>query len=225
MPRLPHLPPGTRRFFGRIDRFTCECPRCGQILRAQLDQLVGQVRRTLARQAKAAPRPRAHSRKLDGSPAGQRLTYNPLTSRLVCPQCGQVFGVGLLLYPVRERDTGQQPYDQRPTYKQLLALRELAGGFFIDKPIVGSDSMNIAVEGTCLCDWKAETLIPCAVCPVHGWEEQLRGKTWEEQQRMEATLQGLGDARETYAAQEEQAFHDNHPPPAELEDPVGGEKE
>lgn len=158
MPRVPTLPPALR-LFGRIDRFTCECPRCAQLIQAHFDKPVGQVRRQIA------------TRKHHGG--GARFTYNPLTSRLTCPRCHRTFGVGLLLYPVHERSQPQQPYDTQPTYRQLIALRQLGGGFILEKPIKGRDSVNILVEGTCSCKFGRTY----ENCPVHGWAEQLGEKT------------------------------------------------
>jgi hypothetical protein len=161
MPRVPTLPAGTLRLFARIDRFTCECPRCQQLIVAHFDKPIGQVRRRLAT--------KKHS-------GGEHLTYNPLTSRLRCPRCRRTFGVGLLLYPVHERSQPQQPYDTQPTYRQLIALRQLAGGFILQRPIKGRDSVNILVEGTCRCLFGRTD----PTCPVHGWEEQLGEQTPEE---------------------------------------------
>lgn len=170
MPHLPSLPPGTPRVFGRIDRFTCECPRCGQLIQAHFDRPAGQIRRaqiqpSLKEGAPGRVKPRS------------TLTYNPLTSRLTCPQCNRVWGVGLLLYPVHPRSAPSQPMDQRPTFQQLLAMRQLAGGFFMDKaaPIKGVDSLNLAIDEECAC-WLENSTPPrmhyVAKCPIHGWLDQ-----------------------------------------------------
>jgi len=171
MADAPAIPPGTPRVFGRIDRFTCECPRCGQLIQAQFDRPAGKIRRqqiqtkVFHKYAKRVPKPHA------------TLTYNPLTSRLTCPQCSRVFGVGLLLYPVHPRSAPSQPLDQRPTFQQLLAMRQLAGGFFMDKhrPIRGSDSLNIVSDEDCAC-WLENSTPPrmhyVARCPIHGWLDQ-----------------------------------------------------
>lgn len=158
MPRPPRLPLDTLRLFARIDRFTCECPRCGQIIQAHFDRPISQVRRKLAQRVREK---RNHG--------GQRLTYNPLTSRLTCPSCRRIFGVGLLLYPVGERAQSRQPYDTQPTYRQLAALRQLGGGFLLSRPLKGRDSVNIVTRGVCRCRFGR----PDSMCPVHGWEEQL----------------------------------------------------
>lgn len=158
MPRPPRLPPDTLRLFARIDRFTCECPRCGQIIRAHFDAPISQVRRKLAQRVRES---RNHG--------GQRLTYNPLTSRLRCPSCKRVFGVGLLLYPVHERAQARQPYDTQPTYRQLAALRQQGGGFLLSRPIKGRDSVNVVTQGICRCLFGRVD----PICPVHGWEEQI----------------------------------------------------
>lgn len=161
MPRLPQLP-SAFRLFARIDRFTTECPACGQLISAHFDRQIGRVRRALMRRRQAT-----------GSTADPGMQYNPLTSRLTCPQCGRVWGVGLLLYPVVPRSPPSQPYDQRPTWKQLLSLRQLATGFILEQPIRGSDSLNIVVEGSCTCVEVEGRVRVTPSCPVHGWAEQL----------------------------------------------------
>jgi hypothetical protein len=168
MPRLPHLPDGALRIFGRVDRFHCECPRCGELLRAYFGMTpVGQVRRAEAKSVKA------HPRRSGRQPANRKTAvamYNPLTQRLTCPRCKRRWGVGLLLYPVGERTQARQPYDTQPTWPQLLALRQTSTiAYMVDKPLSGSDSVNILVEGECTCEGGRIN----ARCPVHGSEEQL----------------------------------------------------
>lgn len=159
MPRLPALPEN-QRFFARIDRFTLECPRCGQISQAHFDRAVSMVRRQQANQH------RPDSTRHTGNKGGKRLIYNPLTSRFQCPACGRVFGVGLLLYPVAHRVASRQPVDTRPTYQQLMDIRRLSGGFLVDKALRGEESVNIFVELPCLCPDRGSSRI----CPVHGWD-------------------------------------------------------
>ncbi len=167
------LPPGTPRVFGRIDRFTCECPRCGQLIHVHLDR-PGQLRRSLSYKDPRDP-PGAPKRPKTGGKF--LMMYNPLTSRLTCPQCQRVFGVGLLLYPVAPRAAPSQPRDQRATWAQMLAIRQLAGGFFMDKatPITGDDSLNIAIDHECTC-WLEDSQPPrmhyVQNCPIHGWLDQ-----------------------------------------------------
>lgn len=160
MPRIPALPPNTLRLYARLDRFTTECPRCGEILRANLHH-IGQVRRAEAKRSRPTTRD-------PGNPNVQ--VYNPLTQRLICPQCRRTFVVGLLIYPVEPRAQPEQPYDTQPSWKQLLRERQLTGAFFLDKPIRGAQSVNVVVEGGCQCEVRG-ALVP--TCPVHGWEEQL----------------------------------------------------
>jgi hypothetical protein len=163
MPRVPSLPAGSLRIFGRIDRFTCECPKCGQLLRAAFERVIGAERRKAAK--------------------GQHVrgAFNPLTSRLTCTRCGGVFGVGLLLYPVHARSAPDQPGDTKPTWKQLLALRSLTMAALLPVPIKGRDSVNLAVEGICRCGQDnrghviGDRVDP--TCPVHGWQEQLGPKS------------------------------------------------
>ncbi len=155
MPRVPKLPAGSLRLFGRVDRFTVECPRCAQLISAHFDRRmpIGHVRRAEA--TKARPSTRRNSKD---------LVYNPLTSRLCCPRCRRIWAVGLLLYPVHERSQGQQPDDTRPSWQQLLELRQLGGAFLANKPIRGRDSVNLYVEAPCTCE--RGRIAPD--CPVHG---------------------------------------------------------
>jgi len=158
-PRIPHMPDETLRFFARVDRFTCECPRCGQIIQAHFDRNISRVRQDEAR--KKTPT----SRSSRGE--GKRLTYNPLSSRLTCTQCRRTFGVGLLLYPVEPRATGRQPPDTRPTSDQLLEIRRLSGGFLVKGKIAAEAEVNLAIENSCTCPDRGTS----RHCPVHGWPE------------------------------------------------------
>lgn len=166
MARLPALPEN-QRFFARIDSFTCECPRCGHIIHARFDRPASEVRRDQA----ALKRP-AGTRGDRGVTGLQRhLTYNPLTSRLHCPQCHRVFGIGLLAYPVAPRSTARQPEDSKPTYQQLLEIRRLAGGFLIAQELRADQPVNVAVEVACDCPDRGSS----RHCPVHGWPELRPG--------------------------------------------------
>lgn len=163
------MPEGSLRLFGRIDRFTCECPRCGEILRAHFSgKPVSHVRRAEAKKDRPTPA------KGEGAKPADVTVYNPLTQRLQCTRCRRVFAVGLLLYPVGSHAAAQQPYDTKPTWQQLLAIRQLSNAaYFVDKPIRGRDSVNLAVDGVCICkDGRIDR-----VCAVHGWDEQLGPKT------------------------------------------------
>lgn len=167
MPRLPALP-DNQRFFARVDSFTCECPRCGQIIQARYDRAVHMVRRQQAQQ-KRPTGSRGGSGHMGGE--GKRLTYNPLTSRLQCPSCRRTFGIGLLAYPVDARATARQPEDSKPTYQQLLEIRRLAGGFLVPASLRGDAPVNIAVELECDCPDRGSS----RHCPVHGWPELKPG--------------------------------------------------
>ena len=67
-----------------------------------------------------------------------------------------------MVYPVQPRATGRQPWDTMPSYKQILEIRRLAGGFLVPKVLAPHDSVNLYVEQTCTCP-EVE-----ATCPVHG---------------------------------------------------------
>lgn len=178
MPRIPDLPPDTLRLFGRIDRFTCECPRCAHLIRAQFKSVLQTRRKEVARKHYST----------NGDSAPDATIYNPLTQRLVCPACRVTFAVGLLLYPVADRVPAEQPYDTAPTWKQLLAIRHLSSAIFLDRPIRGADSVNILVERECAC--RGRQLV--ATCPIHGWREQLTsGGASSEQEALEAEIARL----------------------------------
>jgi FtsZ-binding cell division protein ZapB len=167
VPRVPTLPEGALRIFARVDRFHCECPCCGELLRAAFGTAsIGQIRRAEAKHH------RHHTRKSSTLKAAVAM-YNPLTQRLKCPRCYRTWGVGLLLYPVAERLQPQQPYDTKPTWAQLLALRQTSTiAFMVDKPLSGSTSVNILVEGACTCEGRRFGRADPR-CPIHGTEELL----------------------------------------------------
>jgi hypothetical protein len=158
MPRVPKLPAGSLRLFGRVDRFTVECPRCAELISATYERRmpIGHVRRAEA----ARKRPSAK----------QTIIYNPLTSRLCCPRCRRTFAVGLVLYPVHPRSQPQQPDDTRPTWEQLLELRQLGAGFYIPETIKGKDPVNLFVERECPCEGGKVVLD----CPIHGWDPEAK---------------------------------------------------
>lgn len=186
MPRLPRLPLGSLRLFARVDRFTCECPKCGQVLVATFER-IGDVRRRLVQSS----RPVGKNRK--GTPL-----YNPVTQRLICHRCRRVWGIGLLIYPIAAKSMSYQPYDTAPTWQQLRAIRQLGNGTALTEPIRGTDSVNILIEHTCECVIEGSAEAPITVysptCPVHGWEEQLGPKTPEEQAKMAQAYEQLLDA-------------------------------
>lgn len=159
MPRDPKAPADAMRFFARIDQFTCECPKCGQLIVVKFGRPVGKIRRYLA------SRPTPKQQRVHTS-----LAYNPLTSRLECPQCLRIFGVGLILWPVRPRAAAGQPPDTKPSYRQLLEIRRHLQGFAPFLPITTRDPVNWAVEEPCTCPDGGYL----STCPVHGWVEPSR---------------------------------------------------
>lgn len=146
MPHVPSAPPGTR-FFGRIDRFHCECPACGQIIVAAKDP--GEVGPKLARLRR------------------KQTAYNPITSVLYCPSCRMAFGVGLLLWPLRRgASPARIPADHRPTRRQLRELASKSYGIWTEEIKRQGDELNLAIDQECSCPeegWHAG-------CPVHGWK-------------------------------------------------------
>lgn len=155
MPRPPNLPPD--RFFARVDRFVCECPFCGVIIHANFAEKLSRIQQQQVQRQRTK-----RALELGRSPdRGRALQFNPLTSRLCCPSCRKVWAVGLVLYPVAGQKAGRQPEDQRPTWQQLLELRQLAGGVLGDGVISGEEPVNLAVESACTCE------VDRAGCPVH----------------------------------------------------------
>lgn len=154
----PHTLPGDprQRFFARIDRFVCECPKCGELILAYFD---------------SSPRARRFRKQKDREDGRTRASvYNPLTATVCCPGCRKAFGVGLLLWPLQERKQRKTPPDIKPTWKQLLELRRSGGGFMGDHPIDGAEEVNAAIVADCLCQDGGLHM----GCPIHGWEAANR---------------------------------------------------
>jgi hypothetical protein len=152
MPHVPHLPPSTR-FFGRIDRFHCECPSCGQLIVAHKDpRILGALPPGISR---------------------RRTTYNPISSVLYCPGCGMAFGVGLLLWPLR-RGGGKHtvPADQQPTRRQQRELSQYMYGVWMAEARRQGSALNLAIDEDCTCPREEGGWRPG--CPVHGWEAFMR---------------------------------------------------
>jgi hypothetical protein len=146
MPHQPTSPPGTP-FFGRIDKFHCECPNCATLIVAHKDPSLKTA--TLTRLK--------HGRTL----------YNPISSTLTCPQCRKTFGVGLLLWPIAPGgQRGPIPSDHQPTRRQLVELAKYSYGIWAAEPRRQGEPFNVAVDGECTCPprgWRPS-------CPVHGWD-------------------------------------------------------
>lgn len=146
MPHVPNAPSGVR-FFGRIDRFHCECPACGQIIVAAKDP------------QEKGPKLARLRRKL--------TTYNPITSVLYCPHCRLSFGVGLVLWPLRRGASGARlPADHQPTRRQMRELAAKSYGIWAEELKRQGDELNIAIDGECTCPETGSS----PSCPVHGWE-------------------------------------------------------
>jgi hypothetical protein len=148
VPHQPTAPPG-KRFFARIDRFHCECPACGHLLIARSDSA------------------RAFKDRLYRS----ATLYNPVLSRVRCPGCHTVYGVGLLLWPspAGRPKLGEIPLDHRPTRRQLATLRQYAYGIWAREPKRQGDELNVALDQECTCPQVEGGWAPG--CPVHGWEQ------------------------------------------------------
>jgi hypothetical protein len=147
MPHTPTAPPGTR-FFGRIDRFHCECPSCGTIIVAHKDT-------TISSQHRAFKQRRA-------------TQYNPITSVVYCPGCRRSFGVGLVLWPYRRGPHQAIPADHQPTRREMRQLAQYSYGLWGLEIKKQGDELNIAIDEECCCP-RTEGGYAMA-CPVHGWE-------------------------------------------------------
>ena len=90
--------------------------------------------------------------------------FNPITGRLRCPYCTMIMALGLLAYPVRSRGRKGpvRPADQKPTWRELLAMRALVGGFYLPEAKLPGDHLNLYVEDECRC---GHSSIPC---PIHA---------------------------------------------------------
>lgn len=146
MPHEPTAPEGIR-FFGRIDKFHCECPCCGCIIVARGDMKL--------RDQRAAAMHR------------REFTYNPITSLLYCPRCRRGFGVGLLLWSMSPGGVKKVPADQQPTLEQLYALRQYNVAIWGRRIRRSGDELNVVVDGECICPRAKGGF--SQRCPVHGW--------------------------------------------------------
>lgn len=163
MPR-PLVPPADR-FWARVDRFACECPACGYVISAALKEAPGPLRTAQARRHSGRAAVSSKARKW------HQQVYNPLTARCCCPACRRVWAVGLVLYPVAPRCLSRQPSDTKPTWRQLLDLRQRAQGFLAEQAIKGDQPVNIAAVLECTCPEVKGGWAPA--CPVHG-DERLK---------------------------------------------------
>ena len=118
MPKVPDLPLGLR-FFARVEAFVCECPRCGHLL----------MGRSVATKRRGKGVDRTYRREV----------WNPVAGRAWCGYCHRHYVVGLLLYPAAMHTVGKvligerRPPDWKPTWQQLCAMRQEAGGYFVDE--------------------------------------------------------------------------------------------
>jgi ribosomal protein S27AE len=114
-------------------------------------------------------------------------TFKPRLGRWECSQCGLTLMLGILAWPVRERDTLRQPADQIPDYREMLAIRKLSGGFLkIDKyeNKVGSQ-VNLTLREGCRCEVSTspyssvKRTIVHPKCPLHSDSCRKDNEKWE----------------------------------------------
>jgi len=146
MAHIPIAPPGIR-FFGRVDRFHCECPACGHLIMADKEGTHTHI----------APRRR------------QRTQYNPITARVSCPSCRRTFGVGLLLWSLKGGSKHAIPADQIPTTEQARQMAQYgAVARWPAEVRRQGEALNRVIDSGCTCPQLEGGWRP--TCPVHGWE-------------------------------------------------------
>lgn len=162
---MPHLSatPATTRFFARLDRFECECPSCGHLLFTSMDDrsLPVRLQGVSARRSAAGRTPRNSS--------VRKMVWNPLTQRLRCPYCRQVFVAGLVLHPLASgaHIPTDPPPDVVPTRRQLAAMRRNAGGWWAEKQRQHEEEVNWAIAHPCTCPDRGTS----KHCAVHGYPD------------------------------------------------------
>jgi len=164
---MPHTrtSPTADRFFARLDKFECECPSCGRLLLAVMDQKSHTQARRALRQ-RTAVRITAKSRR------DLTAVWNPHNQRLKCPWCSVVYMAGLLLWPASHtsRKILDPPPDVIPTAREVAAGRLKAGGWWASKAYERGQHVNVAVATPCSCPEKGWSV----TCAVHGDLEAVR---------------------------------------------------
>jgi hypothetical protein len=163
MPHARTTPPHDR-FFARIDRFECECPHCGKLIFAVMDQRNSMIRNS------ALSKRQARGRLLPSNPRLLDSVWNPVSQRLKCPNCEHTYMVGLLVYPVLTgtRRMLDPPPDVVPTAREIAACRQRAGGYYATKTYQRGAPVNVSLSSTCSCPPKGWL----GSCPVHGDPER-----------------------------------------------------
>lgn len=214
MPKVNKLPASTR-FFARVERFVCECPRCGSIILAHIQPASGQSRTQMLTE-----RRRRWTRGfVPGAP------YNPVTCRLTCPSCRRTWGVGLILWPVPRSGGGRgvlQPPDARLSARQRTEMRQYSEGRFAHLPLAKGGEHNLAVTSECTCP------MPDGMdmgCPIHGWAatnarledgvedgeaEDRQGEEHDPDDDGEAQAEEDTDGREEQGEEEDEEDRDEH---------------
>src|SRR5712675_1490436 len=152
-------PPRGTRIFARVDRFVLECPSCALLLFGSESPRRGFMREG----------GRARARLRHGFRSSQ-AAFNPFSSRLRCPSCHTTFGIGLLVWPVKQAGKSRvaQPADQRASTAQWHAWAEHRAQMLSIVPEERKgfgDPMNVYLTPECICPDTNEGWTPA--CPVH----------------------------------------------------------
>lgn len=167
MPEIPRMLP-SRRCYARIDRFECECPSCGRLIFAGVDQ------KYLPKRLQDRTRARAAAKQRPMAESVLRMFWNPYTQRMECPWCEKVYTLGVVIYSVPNRGPRVTPApDIEPTPAEVAEMRRLAGGWFVKRPKPNEEHANLLVTATCSCPQGG--IDPA--CQLHG--EAVTGRTSE----------------------------------------------
>src|SRR5215510_4119416 len=185
MPHVPSMIPSTR-IFARLDKFECECPSCGQIIRTTHNA------ENLPARLKSIGQQRGAARLRPKSPAIEALVWNPYSQRLRCPWCDAAWVCGLMVYPVKPGmwRVRQPPPDAHPNKRELAQLRHATGGWWAEQEYVRESHVNLVVDQPCSCP-PGEQL---ASCPIHGASSQVQQASEEakvEHQEEHATAESV----------------------------------
>lgn len=128
MPRGNFIPfEPTERFFGRLQAFEMECPRCGKIL------VVG----------RGKPHDHLYNRVTSEMQCPKMNPRDETTAVTRHPGCGMKFLIGIVAWPIR---VGYQhkarPPDHVPDDRQLHTIRAYARGLWPKTKKAKGDSLN-----------------------------------------------------------------------------------
>ena len=105
-----------------------------------------------------------------GRGSRSRKCWRPRESRFQCRKCGLTFVLGILAWPV---SSGVKPSDHQPNRRESLALRQLGGGFWMNRKINENQNYdaNVALRTGCTCRTDGSAGSARFIdekCPIHG---------------------------------------------------------